>query len=223
MNDKLTVKNDSKSRRGFLQKVTSLIGGTAIFATVANIFTSSESKAKSLPLAAGDDYLGSIDMVGFNFAPRGWATCEGQILPIAQYTALFSLLGTTFGGDGRTTFGLPDFRGRVPIGQGHGPGLSDYNWGEKSGTELVTLLTSQIPSHNHSLSVNSGAGTSDSPVNNYLASNSEGIKHYSTSGGSSANNSSIGNVGGSQAHTNIQPYLSIYFIIALEGIFPSRN
>jgi microcystin-dependent protein len=223
MDDKLTVKNDSKSRRGFLQKVTNLIGGTAIFAAAANLFTSSESKAKSLPLAGTEDFTGTIDMVGFGFAPRDWATCDGQLLAISTNTALFSLIGTTYGGDGRTTFQLPDLRGRVPIGRGSGPGLSNYNWGQTGGTETVTLSTQQIPSHNHSFAVNTAGGTSNSPVNNFLASNSEGIKHYSGSGGSSANNSSIGNTGGSQAHTNMQPYLALYFVICLVGIFPSRN
>ena len=161
---KLTVKNDSKSRRGFLQKVTNLIGGTAIFAAAANLFTSSESKAKSLPLAGAEDFIGTIDMVGFGFAPRDWATCDGQLLAISSYSALFSLLGTTYGGDGRTTFQLPDLRGRVPIGRGSGPGLSNYNWGQSGGTETVTLSTQQIPSHNHSFAVNTAGGTSDTPA-----------------------------------------------------------
>ena len=146
MDDKLTVKNDSKSRRGFLQKVTNLIGGTAIFAAAANLFTSSESKAKSLPLAGAEDFIGSIEMVGFNFAPRGWATCQGQLLAISSYSALFSLLGTTFGGDGITTFALPDFRGRMPIGHGNGPGLPSYNWGQKGGEATNVLTGAEMPS-----------------------------------------------------------------------------
>jgi len=226
MDDKVTIKNNSKSRRGFLLDLPKWIGGTALLAAAANIFTSKEIKAASnpkSPLAGAEPFIGSIDMVGFNFAPRFWATCDGQIMSIAQNTALFSLLGTTYGGNGQTTFGLPDLRGRVPLHQGQGPGLSAYTMGESSGEANHTLISSEMPAHNHSLSVNTNGGTSDNPVGNFMASNSEGIKQYSNSAGSTANSSSVGNTGGSQPHNNMPPYLCVNFVIALSGIFPSRN
>ncbi len=224
MDNNVTIKNNSKSRRGFLKGVTRWIGGTALLTSAANIFTYKEIKAASnSPLAGAEPYIGSIDMVGFNFAPRSWATCDGQLLSIAQNTALFSLLGTTYGGNGQTTFGLPDLRGRVPLHQGQGPGLPQYVMGQSSGEVNHTLITSEIPTHNHTLSVNTNGGTSDNPTGNYMASNSEGIKHYSNSAGSNANAASIGNAGGSQPHNNMPPYLCVNFVIALSGIYPSRN
>jgi microcystin-dependent protein len=226
MDSNVTIKNNSKSRRGFLLNLPKLIGGTALLAASANIFTSKEIKAASnpnSPLAGDSPFIGSIDMVGFNFAPRNWALCDGQLLPISQNTALFSLLGTQFGGNGITTFGLPDLRGRVPIHQGNGPGLTPRSIGERSGEESVTLLSSQMPIHNHTLGVNSSGGTSDNPTGNYMASNSEGIKQYSNSAGSNANSSSLGNAGGGQPHNNMPPSLCVIFIICLSGIFPSRN
>ena len=174
-------------------------------------------------------------MFGGNFAPRGWARCQGQLLSIANNQALFSILGTTYGGDGRTTFGLPDLRGRVPMSDGGGPGLSNHSIGQKGGTETNTLTVAQTPSHNHtaSLNVNSSGGNNDNPSGNYLASNSEGIKHYSDSPDSpppgdpaataNAGSINVGNSGGSQPHTNMQPFLAVNFVIALEGTFPSRN
>ena len=226
MDDNITIKNNSKSRRGFLLDLPKWIGGTALLAAAADIFTSKEIKAASdsnSPLASTDSFIGSIDMVGFNFAPKGWATCDGQLLPINQNQALFSLLGTTYGGNGVTTFALPDLRGRVPIHQGQGPGLSSYVMGQRAGEENHTLIANEIPIHNHSLAVNTNAGTSDNPAGNYMASNSEGIKQYSNSAGSNANSASIGNAGGNQPHNNMPPYLCVNFVIALQGIFPSRN
>lgn len=178
-----------------------------------------------------EPFLGEIKMVGFNFAPRGWSFCDGQLLPIAQNTALFSLLGTTYGGDGRTTFGLPDLRGRVPIHVGSGPGLSSYRWGERGGVENVTLNVTQIPAHGHTAAgtanaVN-GAGNSKTPTGNTWASLSRENAYSSAvaDGTMAANNVNVtvNNAGGSQPHTNVQPFLSIYFCIALTGIFPSRS
>jgi microcystin-dependent protein len=224
MDSNVTIKNNSKSRRGFLLDLPKWIGGTALLAAAANIFTSKEIKAASnSPLAGTESFIGSIDMVGFNFAPRNWATCDGQLLSITQNPALFSLLGTQFGGNGQTTFALPDLRGRVPLHQGEGPGLPSYTMGERSGEPNHTLISNEIPAHNHSLAVNTNGGTSDNPVGNYMASNSEGIKQYSNSAGSSANGTSVGNAGGSQPHNNMPPYLCVNFVIALTGIFPSRN
>jgi microcystin-dependent protein len=175
---------------------------------------------------SGDPVLASIDMFGGNFAPRGWAFCDGQLLSIAQNTALFSILGTVFGGDGRTTFALPDLRGRVPIHQGNGPGLKNYSFGERGGLENVTLTSGQIPSHTHVLNGLGGANDSNFLENNYLASNRD-VKVYGVKAAgenlAALNGESIGATGGNQSHTNVQPYLTINFCIATIGIFPSRN
>lgn len=176
---------------------------------------------------ASDPFIGQIQMVGFNFAPRGWAFCDGQILPITQHTALFSLLGTTYGGDGRTTFGLPDLRGRVAIHPGNGPGLSSYSWGERGGVETVTLTQGQMPSHNHTavLRGKDDRGDNATPNENSLA-GKKGTKIYSSETPDvnlHVDSINIGDAGGNQAHENRMPYLSVYHTIALEGIFPSRN
>jgi microcystin-dependent protein len=174
-----------------------------------------------------EPFLGEIRMVGFTFAPRGWAFCNGQIMSLAQNQALFSLLGTTYGGDGITTFALPDLRGRVPIhcGNSTGPGLSSYNSGQLGGTENVTLLPTQLPAHSHPVNAVAAGGNSASPSGNLPAIESTGTSlDYSTAGASATMSSAmIGNNSGGQPHSNIQPYLAINFIIALQGIFPSRN
>jgi microcystin-dependent protein len=167
-------------------------------------------------------------MVGFSYAPRGWEFCDGRLIRVEENPTLYALLGTTYGGDGYNTFALPDLRGRVPIhvGSGAGPGLSNYARGQKGGTETVTLTTQHMPSHNHSanLHVNSGSGNTDNPNGNYIASNSEGIKHYSNTADSIANsgNISVTTNGSDNPHTNIQPYLGINYVIATDGLFPPR-
>ena len=223
MRENSTIKNNSKSRRGFLQDAVKWISGTALLATAANIFTSNKIKADTSSVNGSEEYIGEIMMGGWNFAPRGTTLCQGQLIAINSYQALFSLLGTTYGGDGRTTFGLPDFRGRVPMGSGQGPGLVNRPIGQKSGTETNTLTISQMPSHSHLIPVNSVGGTSDNPVNNFMASNSEGIKHYSDSQGSGENGGATANSGVGQTQNNMQPYLVITFCIHLTGLFPSRN
>jgi microcystin-dependent protein len=165
-------------------------------------------------------FIGQISMFGGNFAPRSWAFCNGQIQTIAQNTALFSILGTTYGGNGQTTFALPDLRGRVPIHPGQGPGLSNYSLGQQGGTETVTLITQQIPAHNHSLVGNNTAANDNLPNGNALA---DSAIYTNAAPNAQMNAASIGNTGGNQPHPNIQPYLCINFIIALSGIFPSRN
>ncbi|WMX13636.1 MULTISPECIES: phage tail protein [unclassified Aureispira] len=170
-----------------------------------------------------DPFIGEIIMFGGNFAPRGWAFCDGQLLPIAQNSALFSILGTTYGGDGRTTFALPDLRGRVAIHPGNGPGLSDYRLGQKGGTETVTLTTNQIPSHNHMINVNNSAGTTNDPTNHFLANTGAFDSEYGTTANTIMNSNALGHTGGGQSHTNIQPYCCVNFIIALQGVFPSRS
>ena len=177
-----------------------------------------------------EPFIGEIIMFAGNFNPRGWALCQGQILSIAQNTALFSILGTTYGGNGQTTFALPDLRGRVPVGQGQGPGLSPYSLGQQAGNETVTLTIQQMPSHNHLINANEGNGTSQAPANGFLSggivpsSGNAAVSNYRNStDGTVLANTSVSLSGGNQPHNNIQPYLCINFIIALEGIFPSRN
>ena len=170
-----------------------------------------------------ETFIGQIILVGFNFAPRGFATCDGQLLSIAQNTALFSLLGTTYGGNGQTTFGLPDLRGRVPMHQGQGPGLSSRVLGEVSGSETTTLLATNLPTHTHSLNAYSETGNVGSPAGALLANSGSFDTEYRTSGTVvQMGGGAIGNAGGSQPFNNMQPFLAINFVIALEGIFPSR-
>lgn len=188
-----------------------------------------------------DPFLGEIIMFGGNFAPRSWAFCDGQLLPINTNQALFSILGTIYGGDGRTTFALPDLRGRVAMHPGNGPGLSSRRLGQKGGVESVTLNVTQIPSHTHTgmpvtgnvlINVNNSDGDSNTPNGNYIA------KHptsngFSTSVGEGRNpylngvshnlTSAVANTGGNQSHTNMQPFTCINYIIALQGVFPSRS
>ena len=180
-----------------------------------------------------EPFLGQIMAVGFNFAPVGWAFCAGQLLPISQNQALFSLLGTTYGGDGRTTFALPDLRGRCAIGMGQGPGLSPRNEGQKGGVESEVISSNQMPSHSHVISVDAKVqvGTSnpntDEPNNAFLTTSSN---DFYASAGAAGNNlggvsatATAGNTGGNQPINVMQPYIAINYIIALQGIFPSRS
>ena len=168
-------------------------------------------------------FIAEIIMFGGNFAPRGWALCDGQLLAINSHSALFSILGTTYGGDGRTTFALPDLRGRVAINPRQGPGLSNYRLGQKGGTEDVTLTINQIPSHNHTINATSVVGTTNDPTNNFLANTGSFDNEYGTSANTTLNPLAASNTGGSQSHNNIQPFCCVNYIIALEGIYPSRN
>jgi microcystin-dependent protein len=163
-------------------------------------------------------FVGEIRMVGFNFPPNGWAKCDGQIIAITQNDALFQLIGTTYGGDGRTTFALPDFRSRLPFHMGNG-----FVIGETAGTETVTLTGNQIPIHNHTLTASNHPGTQNSPVGNVLAKNGTGTPVYSQPGNPVPMANAIQNSGGNQPHENMQPFLTINFVISLFGIFPSRN
>ena len=165
-------------------------------------------------------FLGEIRMFGGNFPPFGWAKCDGQLLAISQNDALFALLGTTFGGDGVSTFALPDLRSRLPIHQGQGPGLSNYVIGQQAGTESVTLTTQQLPGHNHLM--NAVTANTNSPAN--AAFGSGGLSIFKA--GPPTANLAAGSIlpaGGSQPHDNTMPFLVVTFIIALEGIFPSQN
>lgn len=176
-----------------------------------------------------EPFVGQLAAVAFNFPPRNWVSCEGQLLPIAQFDAMFSLLGTTFGGDGRTTFGVPDLRGRVAVGQGHGPGLTPRVLGAKGGAETVTLNANQIPAHTHSAEVkiksSSTAGSTMTPVGNYPAAQSSTENYATTADSNSAalTSATIPNAGGNLAHSNLQPVLAVKWVIATQGQYPSRN
>ncbi|MDO7172887.1 phage tail protein [Mariniflexile sp. AS56] len=168
--------------------------------------------------------LGQIQAFGFNFAPRGWAKCEGQILSISQNTALFSLLGTTYGGDGRTTFALPDLRGRTMINLGTGPGLSNITWGEKGGNENTTLTPQNLPAHNHpvSIPVNTAGGAESTPGGQNIASHTNAFSEEVTAGKSLAPFNTA-NTGNNTSFSNREPFLGTNICIALVGIFPSRS
>ena len=171
-----------------------------------------------------ETFLGEIRMFAGNFAPTGWAFCQGQLLPIAQNQALFSLLGTTYGGDGRTSFALPDLRGRVPVGFGQGPGLSNREIGEKFGSELVTLNINQMPSHNHTVNAVTTEGNQNLPTNSLPANTKTLDKEYSDANANTTMKATMVNpTGGSQPFGVSQPSLGVNFIIALQGIYPSRN
>ena len=164
-----------------------------------------------------EPFLAEVRIVGFNFAPRGWAFCDGQILPINQNQSLYSLLGTTYGGDGRTSFALPDMRGRVPMHVGNG-----HREGQKSGEETHTLAANEMPNHDHVLhGTNNADALSDQPDGNLFARAAGNV--YGPAGASVALKASVANTGGGQAHNNMQPYLAVNFCIALQGLFPSRN
>jgi microcystin-dependent protein len=168
-----------------------------------------------------DPFVAEIRMVPFNFAPKGWAFCDGQLIPISQNTALFSLLGTTYGGDGKSTFALPDLQGRSPMHPGQGPGLSLHDLGEQGGAETVTLLESEIPAHSHTVSGQNEDVNSLSPVNAYPGAIESTPLYRPLADGTGT--TSLPPAGGSQPHNNLQPYLTMYFIIALQGVFPPRT
>lgn len=164
-----------------------------------------------------DPFLSEIRIFTFNFAPKGWAMCNGQLLPINQNQALFALLGTTYGGNGQTTFALPDLRGSVPIHFG-----GTHTLGEKAGTQSHTLSSAEMPTHFHQVNASTTAsGGTDNPTNNFLGSASN--LYHTPTGLTAMNPGTIANTGGSQAHSNMQPFLTLMFGIALQGVFPSRN
>lgn len=163
-----------------------------------------------------EPFLAEVRMVGFNFAPRGWAFCDGQILPINQNQSLYSLLGTTYGGDGRTSFALPDLRGRVPMHVGNG-----VTEGQKSGEETHTLSVNEIPQHQHVAQASTNTGSTTNPTGQVLG---QALNVYANPTATTALHAgSVTNVGGGQAHNNMQPSIAINFCIALQGLFPSRN
>lgn len=173
-----------------------------------------------------DPFVAEIRIFPFNFAPRGWAWCDGQLLPLSQNTALFSLLGTTYGGDGRSNFALPDLQGRAAMHPGQGPGLSLHDLGETGGSETVTLLESEIPSHAHAARASSDPATLSSPEATHIAQARRNGSQFQTNVSSNLVQlapESLAPSGGDQPHNNLQPYLTFYFCIALQGVFPPRT
>lgn len=170
-----------------------------------------------------EPFVGEIRMFAGNFAPRGWAFCDGQLLAVSQNDALFSLLGTIYGGDGRTTFGLPDMRGRLPIHAGTGPGLSPRRLGAKLGSENETLTVNQMPSHTHPMRAATTAGTDNNPQGKMTAESPSLDIYVEDSQTVNLSSEAITSVGGSRSHSNLMPFLCINFIIALFGIYPSRH
>ena len=171
-----------------------------------------------------EPFLAEVKIIGFNFAPRGWAQCDGQILPINQNQSLYSLLGTTYGGDGRTSFALPDLRSRTPIHVGRSPGGGHHELGSKSGEESHFVSMNEMPQHSHSLRASSsGYSDSDEPTNTVWGTAAVNVYHDSSSNQTAMAGGSLLNTGGGQAHNNMQPYLVLNYVIALQGLFPSRN
>lgn len=171
-----------------------------------------------------DPFVAEIRMYSFNFAPKGWAFCNGQLLPISQNTALFSLLGTNYGGDGKATFGLPNFQGSAPMFWGQGPGLTDRVIGETAGSDSVTLLVTEMPAHSHGIGVGTGnPAESNTPLNNVLSITNRPVFTAANVAGGTMSLNTLGNTGGSQPHNNMQPYLTVNFCIAMQGIFPPRG
>lgn len=170
-----------------------------------------------------DPFVAEIRIFPFNFAAKGWAWCDGQLLPLSQNTALFSLLGTTYGGDGKSNFALPNLQGSAAMHPGQGPGLSLHALGETGGSETVTLLASEIPAHSHRLNASAADGIDQTPVNSMLAAGI-GVGQYAAPGQLvPLNANDLAPAGGNQPHNNMQPYLTFYFNIALQGVFPPRQ
>lgn len=170
-----------------------------------------------------EPFVGEVKMFAGNFAPRGWAFCDGQLLAVSQNNALFSLLGTIYGGDGRTTFALPDLRGRIPIHAGSGPGLTPRKIGATGGAENVTLTANQLPSHTHPLQGTDDLGNTPNPSGNVSARSTSVDAYIGDAPSTNLSTSAVSSVGGSQSHANLQPFLCIHFIVALFGIYPSRH
>ena len=171
-----------------------------------------------------DPFVAEIRIFPFNFAPRGWAWCDGQLLPISQNTALFSLLGTTYGGNGKSNFALPDLQGRTPMHPGQGPGLSLHDLGETGGSETVQLLISEMPQHGHTMMSNVNPANLAAPgAARSYARTSPGTSYSATATLTPLNDQAVRPMGGDQPHNNMQPYLTCYFCIALQGVFPPRG
>jgi microcystin-dependent protein len=190
-----------------------VLGVAAMFATLTS----------AAYAQATEPFLGQLALVPYNFAPKGWALCNGQILSINQNTALFSLLGTTYGGDGITTFALPDLRGRVPISAGQGAGLSNYDLGQTGGSETHALTVSELPAHSHALSADTSVGTTERPGGALPARNAAGVPQYGNVATTQLSANAVQPAGGNTPHDIRQPYVTLNWIIALQGVFPPRN
>lgn len=171
-----------------------------------------------------DPFVAEIRIFPFNFPPKGWAFCDGQLMPLSQNTALFALLGTFYGGDGKSTFALPDLQGCAPMHPGGGPGLSQHFLGEMSGSETVTLLESEIPAHSHGVLAggNFDVGDSNVPTGNIMAKSVSGFAYFTAQNLTPMSDEALVPAGGDQPHNNMQPYLTLNFCIALQGVFPQR-
>jgi microcystin-dependent protein len=226
-------RKQSPSRRGFVGRLAAA-GSVGLLGLLFG--NASDAQARSGPSQGRtgrgqmgvDPYIGEIILFGGNFAIRGYAQCDGQLLPISQNTALFSILGTIYGGDGRTTFALPDLRGRSAIHRGQGPGLSPYTLGQQGGSELETLNANQIPTHSHGaqLPVSTEEADATSPNGTVLGAQPSArgtVPNYSTAAADGSMSVSIANAGGSQPHNNVPPYQVVSYQIALQGVFPSRS
>jgi microcystin-dependent protein len=200
-------------RRRFLAKLVAGLGGAALLG---------RARPASAATTASDPFVGELMLFAGNFAPSGWFLCDGSILPIASYDVLFALIGTTYGGDGATTFALPDLRGRVPIHQGAGPGLSNYYIGQLGGAERVTLLQANLPAHTHAASCMATAGSSDTPTGLLPARDGAGTLAWGATAAVAMAAGHIGSTGSSLSHENRMPVLALNWCIAWTGIFPSR-
>ncbi|GAC1604092.1 MAG: tail fiber protein [Hymenobacter sp.] len=211
------------TRRRWLKGLSGLLAGTVLAGPLQALLGRATPAAAS-PLTGGGDspFVGEIILAGFSFAPKGYARCDGQLLSISQNTALFSLLGTYYGGDGKSNFTLPNLNGCVPVGTGQGPGLSLYDLGQTGGVATYTLQTAEIPAHTHSvaLTYSTALGTTGSPGGAYLASNGSGLAQYDTT---NTGRMATGDTGTAQPHNNLQPYLVLSYYIALQGIYPPRT
>lgn len=201
-------------RRSFLKRAA---------ASLAGLFTFGIARRSDAATTGIEPYLGQIMLVSWNYPPRGWAFCNGQLLPINQNQALFSILGTTYGGNGQTNFALPDLRNRVPIHTGTGPGLTARVLGERSGEENHTLTLTELPAHTHVARGSSAIAGVVDPAGMYPARNAANIPQYATGGDTTLSNVAVGSTGGNQAHANTQPSLALNFVIALQGIYPSQS
>jgi len=199
-------------RRSFLSRFLAFAAGGALAGPATRAFAAPSATS------GYDPFLGEIAMVAFNFAPVGWAMCQGQLLAIAQNQALFSLLGTQYGGNGVTTFALPNLQGRVPLCMGSG-----YVIGQMGGEAVHVLTANEIPAHSHAMMADAANGTSETPTGLHPARNPAGLPTYGAGAAAAMAANTIATTGGSQAHNNLQPYLTLNFIIAIQGIYPSRS